>query len=181
MKAPAHSSLRLVFAGLVVLTLFSRFIPHLSNAVPLTALALAAGYYFKGTRLGMIIPIATVFFSDLVLHFMTGGNYGFYSEMPFVYGAYLLISMLGSSFSRLNLVGALAGGVAGSILFFLISNFGVWAVGGIYPMTGTGLAACYAAGLAFYRETYTLLNDIAFTVIFLGVPHLVLRKSLKWA
>ena len=50
---------------------------------------------------------------------------------------------------KLQLAAFLAGAaLVTSISFFLISNFAVWAVGGMYPKTLPGLAACYVAGLA---------------------------------
>ena len=49
--------------------------------------------------------------------------------------------------------------------FFLISNFGVW-LGGWYPMTGTGLLACYTNAIPFFG--YTVTGDLVFTVLIFG-------------
>jgi hypothetical protein len=63
----------------------------------------------------------------------------------------------------------------GPTSFFLLSNYAVWAVGGMYPRTLSGLATCYVAGLPFYR------NDVVSTAIVVavafGVPVLVRRFS----
>jgi hypothetical protein len=50
-------------------------------------------------------------------------------------------------------------------LFFLLSNFGVW-LGGWYPMTGSGLVACFVNAIPFYG--YTVAGDLAFTVALFG-------------
>jgi hypothetical protein len=56
--------------------------------------------------------------------------------------------------------------LCGSVSFFLITNFGVWAAGAMYPRTGAGLAACFVAALPFFRET--LLGDLAYSAILFG-------------
>jgi hypothetical protein len=56
--------------------------------------------------------------------------------------------------------------VAGSIVFFLVSNLGVWASSNMYPRTALGLWECYLAGLAFFR--HTVLGDLACTAIIFG-------------
>ena len=59
--------------------------------------------------------------------------------------------------------------VAGSTLFFFISNFGVWLLGcgqGWYPATMNGLAHCFAAGIPFYRNS--LAGDLVYTAVLFG-------------
>jgi lipopolysaccharide export LptBFGC system permease protein LptF len=61
--------------------------------------------------------------------------------------------------------------VAGTFSFFIITNFAVWAMGGLYPMTIEGLMACYIAGIPFYGNT--LLSTSLFSALFFGLT--------KWA
>ena len=61
--------------------------------------------------------------------------------------------------------------MAGSISFFVISNFAVWLVWNMYPMSWAGLAACYEAGLPFFRNTFA--GDMLFTAMFFSVPAIV--------
>jgi hypothetical protein len=56
--------------------------------------------------------------------------------------------------------------IAGSVLFFLLTNFAVWIFGTTYPKTGTGLFACYVAALPFFRNT--LIGDLFYTVMLFG-------------
>jgi hypothetical protein len=77
--------------------------------------------------------------------------------------------------SRTTFVRAGAATLLGPTSFFLLSNYAVWAVGGMYPRTLSGLTICYVAGLPFYR------NDVVSTAIVVavafGVPVLVRRFS----
>jgi hypothetical protein len=76
----------------------------------------------------------------------------------------------------------LAGGTISAVGFFLVTNFAVWLNGGFYPQTLEGLAACYAAGLAFYRDSGNfLLNGIVSTWLFatvMLVAPAALRKTV---
>ena len=56
--------------------------------------------------------------------------------------------------------------VAGSALFFLVSNFGTWALSGMYPHTAAGLAACYVAAIPFFQNT--LAGDLFYATLLFG-------------
>jgi hypothetical protein len=65
--------------------------------------------------------------------------------------------------------------IAGSVVFFLISNFGVWVAGRLYPVTMSGLAACYVAALPFFRNS--VLGDLACTAVMFGSYHLLRHRQ----
>ena len=56
-----------------------------------------------------------------------------------------------------------------TLLFFLVTNFGVWYGSGMYPADGAGLLACYAAGLPFLLNS--LLGNLFFTAVLFGAAH----------
>ena len=60
--------------------------------------------------------------------------------------------------------------LAGSVSFFLISNFAVWAAWDMYPRTVAGLMACYEAGIPFFR--HAVVGDLLFTAVMFGAPAL---------
>jgi len=68
-----------------------------------------------------------------------------------------------------------AASLAGSVSFFLISNFAVWAVWNMYPKTASGLAACYVAGLPFFRNA--VVSDLFFAALFFGIGYLVSQRQ----
>lgn len=148
--------------GLIILGAASRLLPHPPNVTPLAAMALLGGAYLP-SRQALIFPVAAMAVSDLFL--------GFHSTIPFVYGWFLLAAGIGLRLKERRTwktVGAAC--VGSSVLFFLITNFGTWLAEGLYPRTLPGLAACYAAGLPFYRNT--LLGDVFFTGLLFGLERL---------
>ena len=145
----------------------SRLIPHPPNLTSVTAVALFGGAYFSDRRLAFLVPLAALFLSDLVL--------GFYHHMEIVYASFALIVCIGlwlqKNRSPLHIAGA---ALASSVLFFLLTNFGVWAFGSLYPMTLNGLIACYVAAIPFFRNT--LLGDLLYTIVLFGGFALLERR-----
>jgi len=150
------------FAVLVLIILAaaaSRLIPHPPNIASITAVALFGGAYLNDKRLALIIPLAALLFSDLIL--------GFYSHMEIVYGSFLLVACLGFWLQRRRSALRIAGAaLASSVLFFVITNFGVWAFESLYPKTAAGLLACYVAAIPFFQNT--LVGDALYTAVLFG-------------
>jgi len=84
--------------------------------------------------------------------------------MEIVHGSFALVVCLGLLLRKRRTPLRIAGAaLASSTLFFVISNFGVWAFGSLYPQTGAGLVACYAAAIPFFRNT--LMGDALYTAV----------------
>jgi hypothetical protein len=64
---------------------------------------------------------------------------------------------------QVNATRVIAAPVIASTSFFLISNFAVWAGGGLYPHTMAGLSTCFVVALPFFR------NDVVSTVLVTGL------------
>ena len=129
--------------GLIALGVIARLIPHPWNASPVAAFALFGGAYLA-KRWAIALPLAIVALSDLLL--------GLHATIPFTWGAFALTGLIGWWIRRQpSPARILAGALAGSGLFFVITNFGVWLVGGLYPRTLDGLLACYVAAIPFIR------------------------------
>ena len=64
--------------------------------------------------------------------------------------------------------------ISSSGIFFLVSNFGVWAGGTMYPKNFGGLITCYAAGVPFIHNT--IISDALFTTVLLGTYYLLQTK-----
>jgi vacuolar-type H+-ATPase subunit I/STV1 len=100
-----------------------------------------------------------LFLSDLFI--------GFYADMAVVYGAFALTVCLGFTLRRqrsaLRIVGA---SVAGALLFFILTNLGVWAFGALYPKTPGGLVDCYFKAIPFFGNT--LLSSLLYSAILFG-------------
>src|SRR4051794_10307381 len=136
-----------------------RLVPHPPNFAPIAAMALFSGAYLPRRALTFAAPLAALFLSDLVL--------GFYHGMATVYFATGLIVLIGWWVSsRRSIVRIAAAALASSILFFILTNLGMWAFSGFYPRTAAGLAACYVAAIPFFQNT--LAGDLFFTGLLFG-------------
>lgn len=157
----------IVLLAIVLAAAASRLIPHPPNWTSITAVALFGGAYFSDKRLAFLVPLAALFLSDLIL--------GFYSHMEVVYLSFALIVCIGlwlqKERSALHIAGA---ALASSVLFFVLTNFGVWAFGSLYPKTMAGLIACYVAAIPFFQNT--LQGDLFFTAVLFGGFALLERR-----
>lgn len=137
-----------------------RLVPHPPNFTPIGAMALFSGAYLA--RRGLVAfaaPLGALLLSDAIL--------GFYAGMAVNYLAVALIVLLGSLALRhvapLRLLGT---ALAASLLFFVVSNLGVWATSGMYPPTAAGLAACFVAAIPFFQNT--LAGDLFYSALLFG-------------
>jgi hypothetical protein len=150
-----------VFPVLVVLVaVLIRFLPHSANVAPIAAMALFGGAYLN-KKYAVILPLIAMLISDLFL--------GFHNTMPFVYGSFLLTGMIGIVLRKHNNFKWILGGtLLSSVLFFIITNFGVWLMnmGNMYPKNLVGLAQCYVMAIPFFRNT--LLGDLFYVVMMFG-------------
>ena len=177
---------RMYFRPLLIFTIifaaaFTRIVPHMPNVSPLNAIALFAAAHFRSRWQALATPLAATWLSDLFLNNVTYAQpgQGFVWAYPGVYWQYLAyaaITLLGLSAFRSGVTPlrtVLAALGAGAV-FFVVSNFGVWASGSLYPPTLQGLVACYAAAVPFYQGT--LAGDAVFVSLLFGGFHLVQLK-----
>lgn len=160
------AALLAVIAAAAALRLF----PHPANFSPIDGMALFSGAYLGRRALAVAAPLAALLLSDLVL--------GFYPGMLFQYAAVVLIVILGSvALTRTGLLRVTGAAIASSLLFFAVSNFGVWLAGGIYPHTLTALGACFVAAVPFFQNT--VAGDLFYAALLFGgfalAEHLVPR------
>jgi len=142
--------------GLIIgLAVVARLIPHPPNFSPIGALALFSGARFK-KKIGIFIPLAAMFISDIFL--------GFHKTIIYVYVSFLLIVLIGRLIKKDNWQSLILASLTSSILFFIITNFGVWQIGSMYPKTVDGLFQSYVMALPFFRNT--LLSDFFYTFSF---------------
>ena len=148
-----------VLVGIVLVAAAMRIIPHPPNFTPISAIALFGGAYFPNTIVAFAVPLVAMVLSDLFL--------GFDATMPFIYGSFAVSVCLGLWIRQRRSplrIGAAA--LISSVLFFVVTNFGVWVVGGLYPRTVEGLLACYVAAIPFFN--HTLLGDLTYAAVLFG-------------
>ncbi|HET7577496.1 MAG TPA: DUF6580 family putative transport protein [Sphingomicrobium sp.] len=136
-----------------------RLVPHPPNFSPIDAMALFSGACLGRRWLAFAAPLGALLLSDALL--------GFYQGMEFQYVSVALIVLLGwVALPKVSVVRLGAAAVAGSVLFFAITNFGTWLTSGMYPHTISGLAACYVAAIPFYQNT--LAGDLVYAGLLFG-------------
>lgn len=163
----------LIVVGIIILGIASRFIPHPSNFTAIGAIALFGGAYFNNKKIAFLMPLFILFVSDLMFDLFIPES-GFYSTMPFVYISFAIITVIGINLRNhkkaVNIFGA---SLLGSIIFFIISNFGHWLL--FYPNTFADLTTCYAAAIPFFH--HNILGDLFFNALFFTSAYLVFKKS----
>ena len=146
---------------------FVRLIPHPPNFAPVAAMALFGGAYFNKKWAAFLVPLAAMFVTDLFL--------GFHPIIWAVYLSFGLIVVIGMVMIKQKKVGNIFfASVTSSVLFFIITNFGVWFSTPYYAKTGTGLMACFTAAIPFFHQT--LLGDLFFVTIMFGLYELAKTK-----
>lgn len=145
--------------GMILAAALMRILPHPWNFTPITAMALFSGAQFRTRWAAFAVPLMAMLLSDLVL--------GFYPSIFVTYLCFAGIVAIGMTLRQSKSTGRVAATAAGSsILFFAVSNFGVWLFDGMYPHTAAGLSACFTAALPFYQGT--LLGDAFYTALLFG-------------
>lgn len=147
----------LIYALLLV-GMIARLVPHPWNASPVIAIALFGGALLP-KRWSIVLPVLVLAATDLILLW--------HATVPFTWGATALIALLGWSLrARASAWRIALASVSGSVLFFVITNFGVWTMQTLYPKTVDGLWQCYIAGLPFFRTS--VIGDLLFSAVFFG-------------
>jgi hypothetical protein len=150
---------------LIAVAAISRLIPHMMNFTPIGAIALFAGTYIRNKKHAFLLPLITLFMSDILLQVITGN--GFYRDMIFVYGSFALVVAIGFLLrGREQRQTIMVASLVSSILFFLITNFGTWVMYDMYPKTANGLLQCYVAGIPFFRGT--VMGDLFYNLLLFG-------------
>lgn len=158
---------------LVALGATARLLPHEANFAPIAAMALFGAVYLK-PKYALLVPFAALFISDMFLGFDS------LSSRLSVYGAFLLVGVIGLAVRRhksaLTIIG---GSLAGSIVFFLVTNFVFFYPPVMYAHDLAGQLSSYYNALPFFRGT--LLGDLFYTGIFFGAYALATYFARKKA
>lgn len=155
---------------IIVFAVVLRLVPHPPNFAPIGAMALFGGVYLN-KKYALVVPIAAMFVSDMLI--------GFHRTMGFVYGSFLLTGLIGLWIKNHKRVGYIVGAsLMSSVLFFLITNFGVWLTGSLYPKTFDGFMQCYLLAVPFFRNT--LIGDLFYTALFFGAYEVILEGIRRY-
>jgi hypothetical protein len=164
----------LIAAGLIVTAIIWRLVNWQYSVAPnlelVTASALVAAT-FLSRRTAIVVPLAIMAVSDILI-----GNSNI---LLFTWSAFALIGMAGLVLRRFRtrplglMLASVGAALAGSVFFFVFTNFGVWLLGDgtMYAHTLSGLATCYAMGIPFFRTM--LVGNIILVPAYFGGALLV--------
>ena len=168
----------LALAGLIVIAALTRLLPHPPNFSPVEAIALFGGAYFASRAWAVVVPLVGMVLSDIALAMVNGGSYASYfggAGMWLVYLCIVLSTLLGFGLrGRVSGARVLGFSLAGSVLFFLVTNFGTWLGSAMYPQTAAGLTAAYVAGIPFFQ--WTVLGTLFYSALLFGGFALLRRQ-----
>ena len=153
--------------SLVLILSFSRLIPHPSNFTPILAVGVFSGFYFRNFLLGALIVIFSMFLGDLYL--------GFHDKMSFTYISLAIAVALGLLIKRLKFTEILFSGLASSVCFFTITNFGAWLTLAMYEKNFSGLLQSYAMAIPFFHNT--LISTFLYLIVLKLIFDLAIKKT----
>ncbi|MEN3014523.1 MAG: DUF6580 family putative transport protein [bacterium] len=164
---------------LIAFGVYYRLIPHEPNFSPLIPITVFCGFIISrktNVWIAGLVPLAVLFISDFFI--------GFYKGMFFVYLSFIVCFLLSFVYSKFfyfedrikQVLNVNASALINSIVFFVISNFGVWLFSNMYDKTLGGLAECFFMALPFFKNS--MLSAVIFTtLIFLSYYALEERKK----
>lgn len=170
---------------LIAIIILARLVPHSPNFIPVAAIALFAGFMLKNKYWALSIPLLGMLISD----FLFVGSYEA-GSMLFVYIGLCLpvfMSFILKWNPRLSFLPATlqkggahclkwtAAALSASIVFFVVSNLGVWLFSGMYTLDLAGLINCFTLAIPFFQ--YTVLGDLAYVFIFFGAYELAIASA----
>jgi hypothetical protein len=164
------------FVLLVLIAALYRIIPGRPfGFAPQWAMAVFAGAVIKDKKWALIIPVLSMFISDLLYQVLYIGGVtnmqGFYEGQWQNYILFTLLVFVGFAIKKLNVLQIAIASLAAPTLYFIISNFLVWASNGTTrgldrPKTFNGLMLCYSDGIPFYKTS--ILATLVFSAILFG-------------
>ena len=142
--------------ALILILAFSRLIPHPPNFTPIISMAVMSGFFLRNIRLSLLVVVFSMLISDIII--------GIHSNMFFVYFSLILIIFTFNMLTKkMNILNVALLSFCGSLLFFMISNFGVWLNSTLYEKNISGLINCYTMAIPFFHNT--LISTLFFYYI----------------
>lgn len=178
------SKIIVCFVLLIALAVICRLIPMpagVYGVTPMFAMAIFGGVIFKKDRkYAFLLPILSFFICDVLIQVLyTVGAWstpGFYEGQLLNYILFALLTFIGLGIRKPRILSIGIAALIAPTVFYLLSNLGVWAFAGFYPMTGAGLNACYLAAWPFYFP-YSLLSTLLFSGVLFGAYNAYLKYA----
>ena len=179
-----NSTLVLSALLLIIAAAFTRLFPHYPNFTAIGAIAVFGGSVVKDKKLALLLPLGALLLSDICLQLFTSTK-GFYgTSQYFVYAAFVIITALATFMQKRSIANIALAAIWSGVIFFIISNLGVWFSSDYYPKTLAGLGACYWSSIPFYKNELfgnfalnSIMGNAFYSALLFGAYALVERKA----
>lgn len=178
-----------VLAGLILLAGMYRLfmaggtLSPLANFTPLGAMALFGGCYYQDKWKAYLVPLVTLWLSDILLNrFIFFHEWVFfYDGFVWVYGSFALMALIGSYIKKISIKNVVFASIAGALIHWIVSDFGLWLGGGTDITTGLrftrdwpGYWRCLYVAIPFMRNL--LIGTLVFGAMLFGSFELMQRR-----
>ena len=165
-----------ILSVLIVLGVVGRLLPHPPNFTPMAAIALFAGFIFLKRYMAVIAVVVTMLLTDYFAFGYLSAEWFASKSMWVVYLA-LLFPVVFKNFlqKKLGLFRVAGAALASSTVFFIATNFAVWAFSPMYEKTLEGLVLCYTMAIPFFQNT--VAGDLIWSGVIFGTYFLLRNYS----
>ena len=154
--------------SIIFILVFSRLIPHPPNFTPIITVSIMSAFLFKNFYTSLTVLLISMLLSDFFI--------GTHSNMIFVYFSLFLVCYISyTRFIKFNYKNIFVYSIMGSLLFFVISNFGVWFLGNLYTPDLNGLINCYILAIPFFKNI--IISTVFFSYIAYFATNIYEKKS----
>ena len=166
-KLKSSFSYLVILAVLIALGVAGRLLPHPPNFTPMAAIALFAGFIFIKRYMAVVAVISTMLLCDYFAFGSLSVSW-FGSKSMFVVYLALLFPIVFKNFlqKKLGVLRIFGAAIASSTVFFLATNFAVWAFSPMYEKTFEGLVLCYTMAIPFFQNT--VAGDLIWSGVIFG-------------
>ncbi len=173
-KLKSSFSYLVILAVLIALGVAGRLLPHPPNFTPMAAIALFAGFIFIKRYMAVVAVFSTMLLCDYFAFGSLSASW-FGSKSMFVVYLALLFPIVFKNFlqKKIGVLRIFGAALASSSVFFLATNFAVWAFSPMYEKTLEGLVLCYTMAIPFFQNT--VAGDLIWSGVIFGT-YLVLRN-----
>ena len=138
-----------------------------ANFTPVGAMALFGGAYFSDKWKAFLVPLLTLFISDIALDYLYFGKFMlFYSGALPVYIAFALMVLIGTSIKKVNVTNVVLGSLGAVLVHWIITDIDPWLQGTMYAKSFYGYGESLIAAIPFERGM--LLGNLIYGAILFG-------------
>lgn len=160
-----------IYVGLALILIISRLIPHPPNFTAATAAIVFAAVSLR-SWMSLVVILFSYWISDLVINnwMYSANNFQWITPGYYWIAIPILASFLILRYSATKSMSPLAifkSSFWASLLFFLISNLGVWQHSASYSKDLNGLSVCYINAIPFFG------NELAGTLFYTSLIYCI--------